>query len=116
MEDETKSKAIELSDDSITIKEIKKNVRSHEGVLFSKSNLYVSKIFEYGDCGYDITEIYAYDDTDYCYCIFYFGTIDVYEGDYINFRGLPIANSNYQNVGGGVTLDTIFLGSIVEKK
>lgn len=50
------------------------------------------------------------------YGILYLGTLGgIYEGDYVNVFGLPLANVSFDNQGGGVTNAIMLAGSYVEK-
>lgn len=113
--DEDKTKAISMTNADIQYKNLSKNITNYTSNLYAAGNLTANQVFEEGIYGHRITSIIA-SDTDYNrYIVFFDGPIEIYDGDKINMRGLPIASTSYENVGGGQTNVIAVLGSIVEK-
>ena len=72
--------------------------------LAKLTGLQIVQISEYSVCNYDSVTYILAADTDYnYYYIYYLGSVDVYEGDYISAYLLPLDYFTYENVGGGET-------------
>lgn len=113
--DEDVSNAISMTNADIQYKNLSKNIANYTSNLFAAGNLTANQVFEQGIYGHNVTSIIASDNDYNRYIIFYDGSIEVYDGDKIDVRGLPIANTSYENVGGGQTNVIALIGSIVEK-
>ncbi|MBQ9852897.1 MAG: hypothetical protein IJO37_08315 [Ruminiclostridium sp.] len=111
------AEAISLTDETIEYKHLTKNVTPYKEVLFCENGLEVVQVFEYGGFGYTYTWIYAVEPYNYeynGYLFYYIGSVDVYEGDRIDVRALPIAGGGFDNVSGGQTNVVTALVSIMD--
>ena len=61
-----------------------------------------------------LTEMQVMDDSGNSYYVFYIGSIDVFEGDYVSVYGLPMGTSSATNISGGTTLFVVLAGSSVQ--
>jgi hypothetical protein len=113
--EEAKAEAISLTDSGIEYKMITKSPNQFGEKLLSVNGLSVIQIFENPVSGYTLTWILAADNEFNYYAIYYLGSVDVFEDDAINVRGLPMGVSNFDNVSGGTTNIVVLAGSIVEK-
>ncbi len=113
--DEAKAEAVSLTDTGLSWKMINKSPNQYGDQMFTANRLEVVQIFETPDAGWTLTWILAIDNEFNYYAIYYLGSVDVYEGDTINIRVLPMGTSSFDNVSGGTTLVVACAGSIVEK-
>lgn len=113
--EEAKGEAFSLTNEEVTRKQLVKNATPYTGELFTANNLEIVQIFEEPVWGYTLSWILAQDSDYQAYDIYYLGSVDVYEGDKINIRALPLGNSGFDNVSGGTTNVVVCAGSIVEK-
>lgn len=113
--EEDVNQAISLTDKSIEYAKLAKNTAPYLDKFFALSSLIAEQVFEYNAYGYTYTTILARDSNFNYYMFYYNGSVDVYEGDAVNFRGIPLAYSNFDNVSNGQTLVVVAFGSIIEK-
>lgn len=113
--EETINEASELTDATIERKHLSKGGMSIGDKFFSANGLTVQQIFESNECGYTFSWILASDSNYEYYAIYYLGSIDVYEGDRISIRALPLGNSSFENISGGTTLVVVCAGATVSK-
>lgn len=101
-------------DESIEYKHLNKNIEKYKTSLF-KDVGEVVEIEEMSDPELGtITIIHVMNDDWDSYQVVLYGSVEVYEGDYINFIGLPVMYTGFENVSGGYTNIVMALGSYVE--
>lgn len=108
----------DLIDYEVEYKQISKNPDDFGNKLICLLDAYVMKIDEENVADEKkFTSIQICDDEDNIYFVFYDGALeDIYDEDSIRIIGLPLAMTNYDNVGGGSTHALVLAGSIVEKE
>ncbi len=107
--------AITLTNGDASYKAFTKNISPYTGSLYAANSLSVIQIVENPCWGYTVTQINAMDYYGNVYYIIYNGTTDIYQGDTINMRALPLANSSFHTTYGGVANCVMFFGSIIER-
>ena len=103
-----------LVNPELTYPMMTKTLEGLEGQLYQCNSAQVLQIFQSSWYGHTVTDIIAKDKDLNTYVIFFDGELpDVYDDTKIDFIGLPISYSSYENVGGGATLAVVLLGSSV---
>lgn len=103
-----------LIDPSIGYPQIEKSLTSVQGKLCLRENTYVIQVGEINERGSVITTLLVGDENgDYFYIIYNGSLPDVYSDMYLDFVGLPIAITSFDNIGGGVTNTAVIAGSSV---
>jgi len=103
-------------DYNIQTKFINKNPENYGDKLMYFPSLYVQQIFESNiDPTHYLTELNVADTNSDQYYIYYLGKLDkVFKGDQIQFYGLPLGTSSFDNTNGGQTLVIVFAGSLID--
>ena len=111
----------EYVDESIEYKHLAKSISDYDDKIILRYG-YVRQIWEEtiweetnSDGNITLTQINLYDSEGNQYYIYYFGKVDIYEGDYVYIAGLPLATSSFKNTDGGSTLCIVVAGSYIEK-
>lgn len=112
-----KSEAEDITDYYADYRMVTKNPGKYSDKLINVSDAYVLKISETSEedeVTFTAMQIVSDDGEDFY--ILYLGTLGgIYEGDYVDVFGLPLANVSFDNQGGGVTNAIMLAGSYVEK-
>lgn len=115
--DDSKTKAMAATDESISYKQIVKNISAYGGKIVHATPLYVTQVFEDYAFGHTVTYMLTADtdDDNSFYYICYDGSLpDVYEESKVNVYGLVLSKSSFENIAGGTTNVVVLAGSIVD--
>ena len=116
-----REKAIDYVDDSITWKKIQKDDSLYGDKTILRKNLQVTQINvdTYDSLGNKYTKLSVVDPSNNSaefYFILYYGLLDdILEDDFIDFTGLPLGRSYFDNTSGGQTLVTVIGGCEIVK-
>jgi hypothetical protein len=109
-------KAKKMTDSSINVKLLNKNVQPYLSKVASFEGDVVTveeKPLENGDT---LSVTHVLDDEMYSYqVLMYKSTGDILEGDRVRFWGVPVGPSSFENVSGGTTNVQNFFGAHIEK-
>ena len=110
------AKMASLTDTSLTYSMLAKTLSGHEGTLYQKNSCYVVQAFETELYGHTLTYLLCCDLNDLTYYfVLYDGALpDVYAETVVDFTGLPIAYSSYDNANGGSTYAVVLAGCSVQ--
>lgn len=115
----TENKNVNLAaftDMSLSYKQLVKNINNHGDYLMNVPILYVVKIYETTIDGQVYSDLQLMDEEENMYRVFSLVSYDdIFEGDMVNFYGLPIGDTTYENFGGGITPAIVFAASYIEK-
>lgn len=101
------SSALELVDSSIDYRHLEKNIDEYSGAMYMDYGVIVS--IEESD---GLTAIHLLNlETEVSYMILYIGETDFLEEDTLEFIGLPLMNTHFENVSGGYTNAIVMLAS-----
>lgn len=111
-----KEKAKAMIDSSIEYKHLVKNIAPYVDKMVYFKNQTVLQVFCDTMWGKPFTYILTADSNyDNYHVVMYDGDIDVFEDDNITFVALPVATSNFDNIGGGITNVVVDVASIIIK-
>lgn len=93
-----------LIDPSIGYPQIEKSLTSIQGKLCLRENAYIVQVWEANERGNVITTLLVVDESGDNFYIIYNGSLpEIYSDMYVDFIGLPIAVTSFDNIGGGIT-------------
>ena len=103
-----------LIDPSIGYPQIEKSLTSVQDKLCLRENTYVIQVGEINERGSIITTLLVGDKNgDYFYIIYNGSLPEIYSDMYVDFIGLPIAITSFDNIGGGITNAAVIAASSV---
>lgn len=111
---EDKEELSALIQTDLTYAMMNKTLKGLDGKFYHCPAAYAVQVFEQYAFDHSITQILCQDDNYNNYYVLYDGVLpEVYDGVSIEFVGLPVSLSGFDNVGGGVTNVIVMLGSSI---
>lgn len=117
-EEEDINKAKQMTDPTVNVKLLNKNVEPHlEKMLSFEGNVVTIEEMSVSDSKDVMSLVHVIDDAGDSYQVLLFKTSgDILEEDRVQFWGAPIGPSYFENISGGTTNVQVFAGSHIEKK
>lgn len=110
------SAAKALTDKTISNKLLNKNVGPYLDKMAAFEGTVISVEETNLDDGTTLAILHVMDDNDQSYqVLIYKSTGDILEEDYVQFWGVPVGTTSFENVSGGFTNALFFIGAHVEK-
>lgn len=116
-DEESQKKVKEMTDTSITIKHLNKDVSPYLTTIVTFEGGVISIESQKLEDDITVSVLHVMDDNFDSYQVLTFGdTEDIFDDDYVRFWGVPVGPSYFPNVSGGITNVQVIYGAHIEKQ